>query len=65
MQTGNYDNLPQPLGLSRSWQVARTMQLAIVPAGGKWHVVKHIMFEQHQNLAVEEALACGTTYCHS
>ena len=65
-QTGSYNNLPQPLGPSSSWQVARTMQLAIVPAGDKWHVIKHFMFEELQKLIkVAEELACGTTYCHS
>ena len=35
METGNYQNLPRPFGPSSSWQVAYTMQLAIVPAGDK------------------------------
>ena len=66
METGNYQNLPRPFGPSSSWQVAYTMQLAIVPAGDKWHIIKHVMFDELQKLVkVEAELACGSVYCHS
>eukprot|EP00959_Pyramimonas_sp_CCMP1952_P256938 5368160-Pyramimonas_sp.AAC.1 len=66
MQTGSYNTLPQPFGPSSSWQVARATQLAIAPAGEKWHVIKHIMFEEKQKLIkVAEELACGNACCHS
>eukprot|EP00959_Pyramimonas_sp_CCMP1952_P326013 6824108-Pyramimonas_sp.AAC.1 len=66
MEEGNYTNLPYPLGQSRSWEVPYTMQLAVVPAGDKWHVIQHIMFEEQQKLAkVEAELACGSVCCVS
>ena len=66
METGNYQNLPRPFGPSSSWQVAYTMQLAIVPAGDKWHIIKHVMFDELQKLVkVEAELARGSVYCHS
>ena len=66
MQAGTYSNLPSPLGPSSSWDVAYTMQLAISPAGAKWHVIKHIMFQDKQKVAkVQRDLARGSVYCHS
>eukprot|EP00959_Pyramimonas_sp_CCMP1952_P021866 460364-Pyramimonas_sp.AAC.1 len=42
------------------------MQLAIVPAGDKWHIVKRLIFDELQKLVkVEAELACGSVYCHS
>eukprot|EP00959_Pyramimonas_sp_CCMP1952_P222149 4644363-Pyramimonas_sp.AAC.1 len=41
------------------------MQLAIAPAGDKWHVVKHIMFEEAQEVVkIQDSLAFGGAHCH-
>ena len=63
MEAGKYDDLPEPLSPKQQWEIPYTMQLAIVPADDKFHVVKHFMFENKQILRhVQNRLARGVLY---
>ena len=47
MVKGRYDSLPNPFKPKQPVDVPYTMQLAVAPlSSGKWHIVKHFMFEE-------------------
>ena len=63
MKAGQYHKLPAPFSPKSEWEVPFTMQLAVPPVGaGKWHIVKHFMFEDTQKIdVIHDRLARGTT----